>query len=172
MKPWASSVGPLSGEALVLLVTDVALKAIKVVGLAHVIHAPLPRLESFQKAQIGNLAGSLELQVARIRSVVTVQSRDEFRKLAWAREVVDDDSRVLVGQPVGHGGGSLVNGYAALVERTPQLLRHVVRAQAVLHGQVELVPCHEAHKLTVLTSGRACVLQTFWQWFVVQALSI
>lgn len=39
---WVFPISPFSCQSGILLVTDIALKAVEVVGFAHVFHAPRP----------------------------------------------------------------------------------------------------------------------------------
>lgn len=78
---------PLLRQPPVLLVADVALEPVQVVGLTHVVDAPLPALQPFQQPQVGDLARRLELQVAGVCLVVAVQGQDELGQLPGAGEV-------------------------------------------------------------------------------------
>ena len=94
---------------------------------------------------------------------------EKVRKSFWGGEVLDDYHRVVIGHPVGHHRGASIDGHAALMERPPKLLCHVIWTQSILECQVELVACHKIHEFGFLASSGGSILQIFWKRFVVQA---
>ncbi len=156
---WVLPVRFHCSQTLVLSVAHKTLKPVQVVWFTHVVDAPLSALQPLQQTQVSDLAGSFVLQIARVLRVVLIQGLYELRQVPWRGEIVNEDSGVIVRQPVGHWWRAPVNGHTALVHGPPQLLRHVVGTQAVLQGQVELITADETHEAPVFTSGCAGVLQ-------------
>lgn len=99
-----SSVPLCCGQSLILLVTYKALKAVQVVGLAHVVDAPLSILKAFQKAEIGYLTGRFVFQVLQIFGVILVQIHYELCQLLRRCEIIGQNGRIVVREPVSNRG--------------------------------------------------------------------
>lgn len=146
----------------VLLVAHVTFKSIQVVGFSHVIDPPLPAFQGVQQTSVCNPSGILKVQILSVLIIVLVKTFEEFSEGLWRGEVIHHDDRVVVRHPVCRHRRPPIDGHAALMERPPQLLCHVIQAQAILQRQVELVASDKIHKYLLFARSCGRVLQIPW----------